>query len=146
VAPTISSSVNIEGLGAYTFATTPALVADVQVWLTNPASNFGWMMRSAAENVQQSARRFANRESAADKPTLTVGYTLPPPELRILNFELREQGMFVSWTGGTAPYRVERAENVFGPWTAVTAASSETQATASAGPAIAFYRVVSVAP
>ena len=142
----VSSSVDIDALGSYTFASTAALVADIQGWVANPGSNFGWMMRSDAEHLQQSARRFASSESPANKPTLTVGYTLPPPELRILNFELREQGMFISWTGGTAPYRVERAENVFGPWTAVTAASSQTEATAPAGPAIAFYRVVSVAP
>lgn len=141
----LTASVDIDGLGTYTFAS-PALVADVQNWVGRLEVNFGWLMRSSAEHLQQSARRFANRESATDKPTLTVGYNLPPPELRILNFELREQGMFVSWTGGTAPYRVERAENIFGPWTAVTAASSETQATVPAEPAIAFYRIVSVAP
>jgi hypothetical protein len=144
--PAISSSVTIDGLGTYTFASTPALTADVQNWLNNPASNFGWMMRSVAENLQQSARRFGNRESGANTPTLTIGYNLPPPELRILQFELREQGMFLSWTGGGAPYRIERAENILGPWTAVTAASSETQGTAPVGQAIAFYRVVSVAP
>ncbi|HUS37709.1 MAG TPA: DNRLRE domain-containing protein [Verrucomicrobiae bacterium] len=144
--PTISSSVTIEGLGAYTFASTPALTADVQNWLNNPASNFGWMMRSVAENLQQSARRFANRESGSNTPTLTIGYNLPPPELRILQFELRAQGMFLAWTGGAAPYRVERAENILGPWTGVTAASAETQATAPAASVIAFYRVVSVAP
>lgn len=144
--PTISSSVDIDGLGSYTFASTPALVADVQNWVADPGANFGWMMRSAAENEQQSARRFASRESLSDKPTLTVGYELPPPELRIQQFELREQGMFISWTGGKGPYRIESAESIFGPWTPVTAASSETQATAPAGAAFAFYRVVSVAP
>jgi hypothetical protein len=142
----VSSSVGIDGLGSYTFASTPALIADIQGWVANPGSNFGWMMRSAAENLQQSARRFANRESGANGPTLTLGYNVPPPELRIQQFELREQGMFLSWTGGATPYRVERAESVVGPWTTVTAASTETQATAPAGAAIAFYRVVSVAP
>jgi hypothetical protein len=146
VSAIVSSSVDIDGLGAYTFASTAALVSDVQNWVANPTSNFGWMMKSAGENLQQSARRFASRESATGRPTLTVLYELPPPELRITQFELREQGMFLAWTGGLAPYRVERADNILGPWTAVTTASSQTQATAPAGSAIAFYRVVYVAP
>lgn len=144
--PVISSSVVIDGLGTYSFASTADLIADVRTWLTNSASNFGWVMRSNAESQQQSARRFSSRESLTGKPTLTVGYELAPPELRILQFELREQGMLISWTGGKAPYRIESAENILGPWTAVTAASSETQATAPAGPTVAFYRVVSDAP
>jgi hypothetical protein len=146
VSPSVSSSVEIDALGSYTFASRAGLVSDVRAWVANPSSNFGWMMKSAGENLQQSARRFASRESATGRPTLTVLYELPPPELRITQFELREQGMFLAWTGGLAPYRVERAENILGPWTAVTAASSQTQATAPAGSAIAFYRVVYVAP
>lgn len=146
VSTAVSSSVAIDGLGSYTFASTAALVTDVQNWVADPAANFGWMMKSAAENLQQSARRFASRESVTDKPTLTVNYDLPPAELRITQFELREEGMFLSWTGGAPQYRVERAESVTGPWTAITPASSQTQATAPAGPGIAFYRIVSGAP
>jgi hypothetical protein len=114
--------------------------------LANPASNFGWLMKSDSENLPQSARRFTNREAGAGAPTLTVTYTLPAVELKILQFELRPAGMFLAWTGGTAPYQVERAENIAGPWTPVTGALNETQATAPADVPAAFYRVVSMTP
>src|ERR1051325_9203336 len=142
----ISSAVEIDSFGAYTFPSTPELVADVQGWLANPGSNFGWMMKSDSENLAQSARRFANREAGAGAPTLTITYTAPAVELKILRFELRPAGMFLTWTGGTTPYQVARAEDITGPWTPVTGALNETQATAPAGVPTAFYRVVSMTP
>jgi hypothetical protein len=145
-AATISSSIPVNALGSYTFPSTTDLVADVQAWLVNPTSNFGWLMKSDSEELRQTARRFGNSERAAGGPTLTISYTLPATELKIQQFELRPAGMFLSWTGGTAPYRVERADDILGPWTAVTPASNETQATAPADLPTAFYRVVSPAP
>lgn len=142
----ISSSVAMDREGSYKFPSTTELVADVQGWLGEPASNFGWIMRSAAEDAKQSARRFASKESATGKPTLTVTYEIAAAELRIVQFALAPEGMFLSWTGGTPPFRVERAESVSGAWTPVTAPANETQAIAPAGPAAAFYRVVSIAP
>jgi hypothetical protein len=142
----ISSTVAINALGAYTFPSTSDLIADVQNWLANPASNFGWLMKSASENLQQTARRFGHREGTAGAATLTVTYTALATELRIEQFELRPAGMFLSWTGATAPYQVERAENVEGPWTTVTAALNETQTTVPADLPAAFYRVVSTTP
>ncbi len=143
----ISSTVAINALGAYTFPSTPDMIADVQNWLANPALNFGWLMKSASENVQQTARRFGNREAASGAATLTITYSAPVAEFKILQFELRAEGMFLSWSGGSAPYQVERAEKVEGPWTPATAALNETQATVPADvPAAAFYRVVSMTP
>jgi hypothetical protein len=139
-----SSSAAIDALDTYTFSSTPALVADVQNWLTNPSSNFGWLMKSDAEQMPQSARRFASRESATGKPTLTIVYEIPPPPFRIQQFELRPEGMFLSWTGGAPPYEIERAENISGPWTAITTPSSDTQAIAPTNGPVAFYRVVSM--
>src|SRR5213078_3897454 len=39
-----SASTSVVGLGSHTFASTANLVADVQFWLDNPNSNFGWML------------------------------------------------------------------------------------------------------
>jgi hypothetical protein len=143
---TVSSSVDVDQLGAYTFPTSAALVADVQSWVANPASNFGWLMRSNSEEVRQSARRFGSKESATGRPTLTITYEVAVTEVRITQFQLRPEGMFLAWTGGAAPYRVERADSVLGAWTAVTPASNETQATAPLGGEFGYYRVVSGAP
>lgn len=64
--------------GAYVVPSTAALVADVQGWLTNPSSNFGWMM-VGNEAGDYTARLIHSRESAvvAARPTLTVDFTPP---------------------------------------------------------------------
>lgn len=76
-----------------TFASTTALVADVQGWLANPQSNFGWILRGV-ETSTGTAKRFASREvtqaaqrpqlivafeMSADTPTATPTATLAPP-------------------------------------------------------------------
>jgi hypothetical protein len=52
------------------------MVADVQAWIADPASNFGWMIVGNEAN-QQSAQRFHTSENTSNKPQLTVTYTLP---------------------------------------------------------------------
>jgi hypothetical protein len=86
-----SGSTFVSGLGPYTFATTSNLVADVQFWLDNTNSNFGWILISEDEATASTARRFASREAGAIGPALTVEYTASqtqPPFLsqtRLLN-------------------------------------------------------------
>lgn len=64
--------------GPVTWASTPALVADVQAWLAQPASNHGWAL-VGFEAGGTSAKGFAARESLAstDRPQLHIDYTLP---------------------------------------------------------------------
>jgi hypothetical protein len=76
--PTASASRSIAGLGSYTFASTAGLVADVQGWLTSPASDFGWVLRSESEVSGTTIRRFGSRDSGASAPTLTISYTTIP--------------------------------------------------------------------
>jgi hypothetical protein len=54
------------------------LVSDVQGWLDNPATNFGWILRGD-ESTARSATRFASRShpTAANRPMLTIDYTVP---------------------------------------------------------------------
>src|SRR5437762_1799179 len=46
---TLSASNFIRGTNTYAFDSTSNLIADVQRWLNNPASNFGWLLRSEME-------------------------------------------------------------------------------------------------
>lgn len=64
--------------GVYTWESTPAMVADVQAWVNNPAGNFGWLLMGN-ESASLTAQRFDSRESAlpANRPSLTVTYTTP---------------------------------------------------------------------
>jgi hypothetical protein len=53
------------------------MVADVQAWLDGPASNFGWLLKTAVPNYRD-VRRFDTREATiANRPVLTVTYLLP---------------------------------------------------------------------
>jgi hypothetical protein len=75
---TISSLAFVGGAGdEIIFASGPALIAEVQFWLDNPASNFGWMLKTESEAVGKTARSFASRESGFG-PTLTLSYTVVP--------------------------------------------------------------------
>jgi hypothetical protein len=51
-------------------------VADVQGWLTNPSTNFGWII-IGNEGGTGTSKRFDSRENdtTANRPQLTVNYT-----------------------------------------------------------------------
>lgn len=54
------------------------MVADVQGWLNNPATNFGWIIRGN-EVTNASSKRFDTREAGGVlAPQLTVTFTPPP--------------------------------------------------------------------
>jgi spore coat protein A len=61
-----------EGLFTWSSA---ELVADVQLWLNNPATNFGWLVRGG-EGTTKTARRFDAREvaTASLRPVLQVNF------------------------------------------------------------------------
>lgn len=62
-----------------TFNSSAQLVAAVQGWVDDPASNHGWILRGD-EVFMQNARRILSRENAnPGGPSLTVVYTPPPP-------------------------------------------------------------------
>lgn len=76
--PLLSSTALAQGIGdTVVFESSSALVADIQTWLNQPQSNFGWMLMTESENLQKTARGFASRESGFG-PTLTIGFTAVP--------------------------------------------------------------------
>ena len=78
--PLSSASLSISGGGYYTWTTNAALVADVQSWLDQPNSAFGWIL-IGDEAVQPTSKRFESRESVflEQRPLLTIEYELPCP-------------------------------------------------------------------
>lgn len=64
----------------YTWESSPALVADVQGWLDDPTSSFGWMLIGREDDAQV-AKRFDSLQSgiAGQRPLLVV-QALPVPE------------------------------------------------------------------
>jgi hypothetical protein len=73
----VSASLLWNQIGTYTYASTSNLVADVQQWVANPGTNFGWLFMSESENVPQTARRIGSREDTNNAPSLVVQYTMP---------------------------------------------------------------------
>lgn len=75
----LSATAFVYGVGdPVEFTASPAMLADVQFWLDNPALNFGWMFRCEEESAPGSARSFASRELGF-APTLIVEF-IPVPE------------------------------------------------------------------
>jgi PEP-CTERM motif len=75
-----SGTTTLGGGSQSVFSSQPGMVADVQNWLNNPASNFGWILKYSDETTLGTARAFGSRESqASQRPTLTIDYA-PVPE------------------------------------------------------------------
>jgi hypothetical protein len=80
-----SATTFVSGFGAYTWSSAQ-LLTDVQLWAANPATNFGWIVISDAEAINQSARRIGSREDPLNAPVLTVEYTIiPEPSPAVLS-------------------------------------------------------------
>jgi hypothetical protein len=77
---TLSATQAVSGLDRYTFGSTTHLIADVQAWIDQPATNFGWIMLTQSEGVAKTARRFVSSEGGTGAPALVIEY-IPPPTI-----------------------------------------------------------------
>ena len=73
-----SAAQAVAGVGAYTWGTTPQMVADVQGWLDVPKKSFGWLLLGD-ETQGATAKVFESLQSedAEARPKLTVTFTPP---------------------------------------------------------------------
>ncbi|MEX0324539.1 MAG: DNRLRE domain-containing protein [Puniceicoccaceae bacterium] len=71
---TASATTSVGGNGKYTWSGA-GMVDDVQAWVDNSATNFGWIL--VGLEGQTSAKRFISRESTTvgDRPKLTITYS-----------------------------------------------------------------------
>jgi hypothetical protein len=78
--PESSASASVIGTGYYDWGSTPGMIADVQGWLDQPGSNFGWLVMGN-EEFPLTAKRFDSREhpNPAMRPSLAIEYR-PVPE------------------------------------------------------------------
>lgn len=69
----------------YAVWSSTAMLNDVNAWIANPTTNFGWIL-IGDESVDGSAKRFSSREETIfPKPTLTLVYSLPVEENLYIN-------------------------------------------------------------
>jgi uncharacterized membrane protein len=74
-AQSASATLQVANEGSYSYSSTPDLVADVQGWLEDASSNFGWVL-VVDSSASGSAKRFNSRENstASSRPKLTINY------------------------------------------------------------------------
>jgi hypothetical protein len=72
---TVSASQSVGAVGMYTWSSSQ-MVADVQSWLNDQATNFGWLVLGDESEIA-TAKRFDTRESASP-PVLTIQYRPAP--------------------------------------------------------------------
>src|SRR6266513_3624400 len=106
---TVSASQSVGAIGLYVWSSTQ-MVADVQSWLDNPATNFGWLVLGN-EATNDTTKRFDTRESTIP-PVLTVEYTTatptptPTPGPIMLSGRGRKVGgintVRLTWSGATS--------------------------------------------
>jgi hypothetical protein len=95
---TVSASTSVQATGTYTWSGA-GMVADVQSWLANPTSNFGWILLGD-ESTLHTAKRFASKENTTTttRPQLTISYTSALP-VSIISFEGKQvhNGVELQW-------------------------------------------------
>ncbi len=94
-------SASAKGVDIGTFSMTGEnLVADVQSFINNPATNFGWIILDSAEGTTSSARRYAARVNAnpALRPQITVTYMASlPVTLKTFSGTLQNNQALLYW-------------------------------------------------
>lgn len=137
----------VSGVGPYDFGPSSQLTADVSAWITNPAANRGWLLKTESESVSRSARHFGSSEST-QPPQLLLDYSTPAPRPHLTDLSLAEGNFSFRFAGAAGwIYRVETDADPGGPWTTVTnaaagAATTPIVITVPRGGANHFYRVI----
>jgi hypothetical protein len=91
------------------------LVADVQLWLDNPAANHGWLLKATDESLAWTAKRFLTPESGLDNyPRLEIQY-LPPPRLEGPQVE-QDEVRFSFLAEPEQPYQIQFTSDLGLTW------------------------------
>lgn len=118
----ISASTPINLQGQYTFSG-PGMVNDLQTWLAQPGTNFGWLLRSEDEHIAGTIRRFAGRLDANNPPLLQITFTVPTATPPVITNLLLTNGLiqFAFVAQANRAYAIEARDSLTGgAWSAVT--------------------------
>lgn len=95
--PTVSGTASADFSGPVVWNSTPQMVSDVQGWVSNPSTNFGWIL-IGNEGTEQTAEEFASRDNFLGQPQLSVTFSVPEPA----------SAMFCTFAGATLLTRRRR--------------------------------------
>ena len=144
---TVSATAPVAGLGNVTFVSSPGLIADVQAWVANAGTNFGWVLMSQSEGQDETARRFASREDLNRAPQLVIDYSLGTAQCRITNISLNETTGTVVWVGGTGPFQLQSKANLNETnWVDLGQRTQSSSANFLVKGSASFFRVAGSAP
>lgn len=142
-AATSSATLAVNEPGTYTFASTIGLVTDVQDWLRHAEANFGWVLQSRAEELAQTARRWASREAASNPPMLIIDYQPKVAELRMTSMVVHGTNATVTWTGNPGRYQLQEKANLSeNAWKNVGTVLQANSTDVSMGEEHRFFRVL----
>ncbi len=98
----VSAQLVLDSFATYAWPSTALSVADVQGWLDQPASNFGWLLKLDVETVSNTTKVLGSRESSVDseRPQLVIDYT-PPPVFAYCTARVSSAGCtpMIGWSG-----------------------------------------------
>jgi hypothetical protein len=116
--PFPSATASVGGVGGYTWVSNPTLIADVQGWVDNPATNAGWLVLGD-ESTNGTGRGFASREGSSS-PSLSIFFT-PPTVTTYCTGKTNSLACvpFVTFIGGatatgTAPFQLTMNDSIPG--------------------------------
>ena len=74
----ITAGTSVSEIGPYSWGPSAQLADDVQSWLDDPASNFGWLLMGN-EETRKTTKRFDSKENetSENRPVLTVTFSPP---------------------------------------------------------------------
>lgn len=79
-----SATTNVTNVAWYVWGSTAPMVADVQGWVNQPTTNFGWGVLGN-EVTLQSVKRFESRQASVNNPQLIVTFNPPSTNPADLN-------------------------------------------------------------
>jgi uncharacterized repeat protein (TIGR01451 family) len=112
-----SATTSVAGVGTYQWSGA-GLVADLQQWVNNPATSFGWII-TGDETAKPTAMQFDTKENAvtANRPVLTIDFTPPqspppPPPQSQADLTVVKSHAGIFRTGDTADVYTVTVSNV----------------------------------
>jgi len=74
---TVSAQATVGAGGTTPTWSSAQLIADVQAWLDDPTSNYGWLLKDVSNSVSGTAKRYGSHENnkVEQRPQLTIVFT-----------------------------------------------------------------------
>ena len=135
---TESATESVGAAGTIANWSSPGMVADIQSWVNDAATNFGWLLRGN-ETSARSVKRFASKDLGPTPPQLTVTFSEPVNLTLVIAADSISEGDGAGATTAT----VSRSGDTSSALTVNLSSSDTTEATVQTTVAIAAGQTTS---